>query len=229
VPQLGLTPSPTPSGSEVRPLGTGLQEKQALRLGVFGGAFDPPHVTHVALAELAVRQLALDKLLIIPTGQAWHKSRPLSAAWHRVAMCELAFGGMPKAQLDLREIRRDGPTYTADTLDELRLDASPCDLFLIMGGDQARAFDTWHAFEAILKNATICIASRAISERIDANFSWQSLPEAHVEHLLMPLSPVSATDIRQRVNRGEDVQALVGSAVARYIAEQRLYTDIYTD
>ena len=224
-----MTPSPIPSGSEVRPLGTGLQEKQALRLGVFGGAFDPPHVTHVALAELAVHQLALDKLLIIPTGQAWHKSRPLSAARHRTAMCELAFAAVAKAQLDLREIRREGPTYTADTLNELRLQESPCDLFLIMGGDQARAFDTWHAFETILENATICIASRAISERTTANFSWQSLPVARVERLLMPESPVSATDIRQRVNQGQAVQALVGSAVARYIADHRLYTDINTD
>ena len=196
-----------------------------LRLGVFGGAFDPPHLTHVALAELAVQQLALDKLLIIPTGQAWHKSRPLSAAQHRVAMCELAFGGLSKTQLDLREIRRQGPTYTADTLNELREAESPCDVFLIIGGDQARVLETWHAWESILKNATICIADRAIPERTGIQFDWQSSPDARTERLLLPLSPVSATDIRRRVSQGAPVQTLVGAAVARYIAGHRLYTD----
>ena len=149
-----------PADSELRPPATPPDVTRPLRLGILGGAFDPPHRTHVALAELAVQQLALDQLLIIPTGQAWHKSRPLSAAHHRVAMCELAFGGLSKIQLDPREIRRPGPTYTADTLNELHQAQSPCDLFLIIGGDQARAFATWQAWESILKNATICIADR---------------------------------------------------------------------
>ncbi len=197
----------------------------ARRLGVFGGAFDPPHLAHVALAKVAVQQLGLDQLLIVPTGQAWHKSRPLSAAQDRIAMCELAFGGLPKTHLDTREIHRQGPTYTADTLKELLQADSPCELFLIIGADQARAFATWHAWESILKNATICIADRTNAERTDASFDWQVLPEARIERLLLPLSPVSATDIRHRVSQAGAVQTLVGDAVARYIADHHLYTD----
>ena len=80
-----------------------------LRVGMFGGAFDPPHRAHRALAEAALHQLGLDLLLVLPTGLAWHKSRGLTAAAHRVAMCELAFAGLPHLRIDQREIRREGP------------------------------------------------------------------------------------------------------------------------
>jgi len=82
---------------------------------MFGGAFDPPHLAHRALAQAAIEQLQLDVLRVLPTGQAWHKSRPLTAASHRLAMSRLAFDGLPQVRLDDREIRRAGPSYTLDT------------------------------------------------------------------------------------------------------------------
>ena len=88
----------------------------APRIGIFGSAFDPPHNAHVALALAALAQLALDHLLVFPTGQAWHKTRPLSGAAHRLAMARLAFDGMERVSVDDRELRRTGPTYTFDTL-----------------------------------------------------------------------------------------------------------------
>ena len=89
------------------------------KVGLFGGSFDPPHVAHVALAEAALGQLGLDELRILPTGQAWHKSRALTAAEHRLAMARLAFGHLPGAVVDDRELLRAGATYTIDTLREL--------------------------------------------------------------------------------------------------------------
>ena len=89
------------------------------RLGMFGGAFDPPHNAHVTLAGVAVDQLALDELRIFPTGQAWHKARPLSPSVHRLAMARLAFQGLPRVVVDPRELEREGPTYTVDTLFEI--------------------------------------------------------------------------------------------------------------
>ena len=80
------------------------------KLGVFGGAFDPPHDAHVALAEAAVQQLQLDELRIFPTGSAWHKQRDLAPAEHRVAMARIAFADVPHAVIDEREILRTGPT-----------------------------------------------------------------------------------------------------------------------
>src|SRR5690606_20992264 len=82
------------------------------RIGLYGGAFDPPHEAHRAMAEAALAQLGLDLLLILPTGQAWHKSRPLTAAAHRLAMSRLAFSDLPHTRIDDREMRRNGPTYT---------------------------------------------------------------------------------------------------------------------
>ena len=84
------------------------QETQ--RIGVFGGAFDPPHNAHVALAQAALEQFGLDMLYVIPTGQAWHKARVLSAPEHRLAMTRLAFAGMPRVRVDERELQRAGPS-----------------------------------------------------------------------------------------------------------------------
>ncbi|MGI9153494.1 MAG: nicotinate-nicotinamide nucleotide adenylyltransferase, partial [Rubrivivax sp.] len=86
---------------------------------MFGGAFDPPHLAHVALALAAVEQLQLDELRIFPTGQAWHKSQALSAPEHRLAMARLAFASVPRTVIDERDLRRSGPTYTIDTRREL--------------------------------------------------------------------------------------------------------------
>ena len=88
----------------------------APRIGLLGGAFDPPHRAHVALAESAVQALHLDHLLVLPTGQSWHRSRAGSAGDHRLAMARLAFEGLPGAVVDERELVRAGPSYTIDTL-----------------------------------------------------------------------------------------------------------------
>ena len=94
---------------------------KAPRIGVFGGAFDPPHNAHVALAEAALAQLDLAELHVIPTGQAWHKSRALTPKEDRLAMTRLAFTGLKgTVVIDSREVLRDGPTYTLDTLHELQ-------------------------------------------------------------------------------------------------------------
>jgi len=87
------------------------------RIGIFGGAFDPPHVAHAALAQVALAELQLDELRVVPTGDAWHKTRALSPAPHRLAMAQLALPSCPGV-VDPREIERAGPSYTVDTLRE---------------------------------------------------------------------------------------------------------------
>ena len=115
----------------------------AARLGMFGGAFDPPHMAHRVLAQAAVDQLRLDELRVFPTGQAWHKERTLTPAQHRLAMAQLAFEDLPKVVVDARELQRAGATYTIDTLRELSAEHPGAELFLVMGEDQAAAFTTW--------------------------------------------------------------------------------------
>lgn len=200
------------------------------RLGVFGGAFDPPHRTHVALVEAALAQLRLDELRIFPTGDAWHKTRTLSPAADRLAMAEQAFGGIPRVVVDPREVMRAGPTYTLDTLRELTREFPQAQPVLIMGSDQAAALPTWHGWQEILGIAIVSIAERLESARSDGSatrFDPRTLPGlpagARFETLELPPMDTSATDIRARIARGEDIAALVPPAVARYIDQHHLY------
>ncbi|AMM26256.1 nicotinate (nicotinamide) nucleotide adenylyltransferase [Variovorax sp. PAMC 28711] len=199
----------------------------APRIGVFGGAFDPPHNAHVALAAAALAQLNLSELRIFPTGRAWHKTRQLTGADDRLAMSRLAFGDLAGVVVDAREVLRDGPTYTLDTLRELQAENPTARLVLVMGADQATALPSWHGWQVILSIAIISVAHRAMQTGATARFDPASLPGlptgAQFEGLELPAMDTSATDIRQRVARGEDVSALVPPAVARYIDQHFLY------
>lgn len=197
------------------------------RVGVFGGAFDPPHDAHVALVRAALAQLGLAELRIFPTGQAWHKERTLSAADDRLAMARLAFDAIPGVVVDAREILRPGPTYTLDTLRELQQDLPGAHLVLIVGADQALSLPRWHGFEAILATAIISVANRATATGPSGPFDpgmLAPLPSgARFEQLQIQPMDTSATDIRARAARGEDLRGLVPTAVARYIDRHHLY------
>lgn len=220
---------------------------QPRRIGLVGGAFDPPHAAHAALAAVAIGQLRLDELRILPTGQAWHKARGLTPAAHRVAMARLAFAGLPQAVLDEREIRREGPSYTVDTLREIAAEAPGAALYLVIGADQAMAFDRWRAPDEIARLATICVADRPLDEPTDepaAGHSGSSGDSGDPGHapsgagglraaypiaggawidLALPPMAVSATRIRQDLARGKTPTGLLDAAVARYIAQHHLY------
>ena len=193
------------------------------RLGVFGGAFDPPHVAHVALAQAALEQLQLDQLRIFPTGQAWHKPQAMSAPEHRLAMARLAFSDLPLTVIDERELRRPGPTYTIDTLRELKAEQPGAELFLMMGEDQAMSLTRWREWEAILDLAVICMAAR-LSAQAGAGAAQPALPaKAQLRLLRMANMPESATEVRERAAAGAGIAHLVPPAVARYIEQHHLY------
>ncbi|MGV3569478.1 MAG: nicotinate (nicotinamide) nucleotide adenylyltransferase [Ramlibacter sp.] len=192
----------------------------ARRVGMFGGAFDPPHRAHVALADAAVRQLGLDRLYVFPTGDAWHKTRRLTDAAHRLAMARLAFATVPAVSVDDRELRRAGPTYSVDTLRELRAGHPDAELHLLMGEDQAAGFTGWHAWQEIAELAVLCVAGRGESGGIA---QLRALPGVRVQTLQLPRMPDSATDIRARLTSGQDITQLVPAPVASYIAQHNLY------
>ena len=198
------------------------------RIGVFGGAFDPPHNGHVALAQSAIADLSLDQLLVVPTGQAWHKARTLSPPEHRLAMARLAFDGVPKVQVDAREMQRVGPSFTVDTLQSLHLENPEAELFLIMGADQLAVFRQWHQWQVILELAIICIADRAINTVTTGLFDGYLEQKHRFLMLQMPLTPISATQIRQLLADSPahtaQISHLVSPAVARYIASHQLYS-----
>ena len=197
------------------------------RIGVFGGAFDPPHNAHVALARVALEQLALDELKVFPTGDAWHKPRPLSAATHRLAMARLAFEGLDRVCVDEREIRRAGPTYTIDTLLALQAEHPGAQLVLILGEDQARALPNWHRWQEILQFAIICVATRDTAagsfDESKAFAGFAGVLDAHLQHLVLAPMDVGSTRIRALAAAGQSIAPLVPQAVARYISHHHLY------
>jgi nicotinate-nucleotide adenylyltransferase len=205
-----------------------LSDATTKRIGVYGGAFDPPHLAHRALAQAAVEQLALDCLLILPTGQAWHKERGLTPAHHRLAMTRLAFHDLPHSRIDEREIRRVGPTFTVDTLRELAQENPGAQLFLVMGADQANSLHTWHEIEEIYRLAIIGFAERDAPD-LPLTQSQARLQDkdpaiqGDFRAILLPLMPHSATDIRSRVALGQPLNALVCESVASYIQDNHLY------
>jgi nicotinate-nucleotide adenylyltransferase len=191
-----------------------------LRVAMFGGAFDPPHRAHVALARAAAGQLGLARLYVIPTGDAWHKARTLTAAHHRLAMARLAFSGLPQVVVDDRELERGGPTYSIDTLRELQAAHPEAELVLLMGEDQAAGFTRWKAWQEVAGLAVLGVAGRGTGEGVAA---LRALPGVRVLALQLPQMPESATDIRARLTAGQDIAELVPPAVASYIESHHLY------
>ena len=202
------------------------------RVGMFGGAFDPPHWAPRALAETALQQLGLDALHILPTGHAWHKTRVLSSAADRVAMCHLAFDDLARVKIDEREIHREGPSYTADTLHELRREYPGAQLFLVLGADQLLSFRSWVRWQEVLDLATLAVANRAtnigadapLDQAVETDLSQVDLP---FERLDMPLKNISATAVRARLGLAAQstaaLEVLVPEAVAGYISTHHLY------
>jgi nicotinate-nucleotide adenylyltransferase len=193
-----------------------------LRLGILGGTFDPVHLGHLILAETAREENSLDRVLFIPTGLPWRKSgRNIAPAEHRLAMLRLAIEGNDSFEISTVEVDRGGPSYTADTLEELGDTYPGADFFFIMGEDSLADLPNWRRPQRIVELATLLVAGRGGAEGPPG-----SAPpglEARVEWLRMPLVQISATDIRERVRRGRSVRYFVPAAVEEYIREHGLY------
>jgi nicotinate-nucleotide adenylyltransferase len=188
-----------------------------LRKGLLGGTFDPPHEAHVALAQCAMQTLALDALKVMPAGQPWQRKPAPSAATHRLAMCQLAFSALTGVEVDDREVRRPGPTYTVDTVRELKSAEPDTEWHLIVGADQAQRIDTWHEWKELL-----CLVHLVVAQRPNVAGQWQN------SHLLqaisLPFEPMdfSSTAIRGRLIQGLEVSGL-NPHVSDYIRLHQLY------
>ncbi len=189
------------------------------RAGLFGGSFDPVHHAHVALAHAALQALALDEVRWVPTGHAWQKDRHATPAEHREAMVRLAIAGEPRFVLDRIEIERAGPSYTLDTVRELRAAHPGTDWVLIIGQDQYAGLHTWRDWRVLLGLVTLAVANRPGTLH-PPHPDVQAHPHKAVP---LPMLDISATDIRARVAAGADISQLVPPQVARYIETHGLY------
>jgi nicotinate-nucleotide adenylyltransferase len=187
-----------------------------VRVGVLGGTFDPVHNGHLALAAAAREELALEEVLFVPAGLPWRKAgREIASDEDRMAMLRLAIAAEPAYRISTLELEREGPSYTADTLEALHAERPDDELFFLMGEDALADLPNWVRPERIVELAKLVVARR----RDGAG----TMKRDGVVRLEMPLVPVSATEVRERVRRGEPIEGMVPAAVAGYIRERGLY------
>ena len=195
-----------------------------IKTGIFGGAFNPPHTGHINLAKEAIEQLKLRKLLIIPTFESPHKATKLAPFEERAEMCWRAFSGISdKCEVEICEIERKlgGISYTINTLRALKKRYTDARFFLLIGGDMLFSFTEWYKYESILKECEVCAAARG-----GDNFSEMleyATEVGHIKVLPTNVVDISSTEIREKIQKGEDTSAWINEDVRGYIEEKGLY------
>ena len=193
-----------------------------MRIGLLGGSFDPVHRAHLTLARTALSALKLDQIQLIPAGQPWQRP-PLGASSNdRLQMARLAVGEDSALQVNPVEIDRNGPTYTVETLESLPVGP---EYFWILGADQLANFCTWRRWQDIVSRVQLVVAQRPGSDLI-APPELASWLDAHHKRLIhLPFEPldISASEIRQRIARGESTADFLPETVGQYITARGLY------
>ena len=199
--------------------------RPARKIGILGGTFDPIHAGHLLMARHALRSLALERVLFIPAGNPWLKAgRRIAPARHRLAMARLAIAGCPRFEASDMEVERPGPTYTADTLAELRERfGASAPLYLILGMDAARDMSRWHQTERVLSMCEVVAVPR---DGADGQDSGGCAPPSGIRVLRdAPRLAVSSTAIRAGIAAGLPIGDDVPGAVADYIRRHGLYLE----
>lgn len=222
-----LDPSAQVTASEPRPR----------RIGVLGGTFDPVHIGHLRGALEVAESLTLDELRLTPSARPPHRDKPQVSAKDRLAMVKRAVAGVPPLVVDARELQRDKPSYTIDTLELMRAELAASDqVFLLLGWDAFCGLPTWHRWEELLQHCHILVLQRpdADSEPPDALRNLLAArsvndplalkgPSGQIAFVWQTPLAVSATQIRQLLASGKSVRFLVPDAVLAYIDAHGLY------
>jgi nicotinate-nucleotide adenylyltransferase len=194
------------------------------RIGVLGGTFDPFHVGHLAAASVAIDCAHLERVIFVPAAQPPHRPAAVASVQARLAMSKLATSGDVRFAVSDIEVRRAGPSYTAETLEELRGLHPDAELFLILGWDAASLFHTWHRPERVRELASIVIVGRPGStEPQEADLQASGLGGDGVVLCLGHTPAVSASEVRRAVAAGESITGMVPEAIEQYIKTQHLY------
>jgi nicotinate-nucleotide adenylyltransferase len=189
------------------------------RLGVMGGTFDPIHHGHLVAASEVAALFHLDEVVFVPTGEPWQKSqKAVSPAEDRYLMTVIATASNPQFSVSRSDIERGGPTYTIDTLRDLRAAHTAADLFFITGADALSQILTWRNAEELFSLAHFIGVTRPGHDLTD-----DGLPKGGVSLVEVPALAISSTDCRERVVKGNPVWYLVPDGVVRYIDKRQLY------
>jgi nicotinate-nucleotide adenylyltransferase len=214
------------------------------RVGLIGGTFDPIHVGHLAAARAAERTLELTTIRLLPSARPPHRpDSPRASEYHRLEMTRLAVADAAREPSSARweasdqELRRDGPSFTIDTLSALHREGlSPLQIFFIIGADAFAEIATWHRYPAVLDAAHFAVVARpgtsldqlrdrlpSLGDRMGAPSSALTATAPRIILLEAETPDVSSTEVRRRAARGEPLDGLVTPAVAAYIAQHALY------
>ena len=192
------------------------------RIGIMGGTFDPIHNGHLVAASEVAYRFQLDQVVFVPTGQPWQKAgRDVTAAEHRYLMTRVATASNPRFTVSRVDIDREGPTYTIDTLRDLRELFPDAELYFITGADSLASIMSWRDWEVMLEMANFVGVTRPGYE-----LSKDMLPlgsQTGIELIEIPAMAISSTDCRKRAGEGEPVWYLVPDGVVQYIAKNNLY------
>jgi len=203
------------------------------RIVLFGGTFDPVHNGHLIVARSLAERLGLERITLLPAASPPHKAAAHVAGAHRLEMLRLAVDGEETFTVSDIELSREGPSYTIDTIQEVRRRSPGASVSLVVGADMLEDLPNWHRAEEVVEAADIIVARRPPRhlrmEEVMASLSG-AIPEKQVERLRRrivdaPLIDISSTEIRHRVRQGRSVRFLVPDAVRDYIEEQGLYLD----
>ena len=190
---------------------------RAPRIGVMGGTFDPIHHGHLVAASEVAQSFDLDEVVFVPTGEPWQKSG-VSLGEHRYLMTVIATASNPRFTVSRVDIDRGGPTYTIDTLRDLKADRPDAEFFFITGADALAQILSWRDHDELWDLAHFVAVSRP-----GHVLSTDGLPTDDVSQLEIPALAISSTDCRDRVQRGHPVWYLVPDGVVQYIAKHHLY------
>jgi nicotinate-nucleotide adenylyltransferase len=187
------------------------------KLGVYGGTFDPVHVGHLVAATEVRYQLGLDRVLLVPAGDPWQKhGEAVAGADDRLALVAAAVDGVEGLEASALEVQRDGPSITADTLEDLA--ASDRELFLILGADAVANMSTWKRLDDTKPLATVVVVEREGERAVPPGDGWRT------EHVAIPRLDVSSTNLRERLRAGQPVDGLIPPAAVALVRSRRLYT-----
>jgi nicotinate-nucleotide adenylyltransferase len=195
-----------------------------MKLGVLGGTFDPIHNGHLAVADAAIECVDLDEVILVPTGNPPHRPPAVASAARRLAMCKLATADDPRLSVSDLELKREGPSYTLDTLLALRGANPHAELYLVLGWDAASQLRSWHRPDEVMALAPVIIVARpgrpAPSEE---DIESAGLQRDRVLVCSRPTPSVSGSEIRRAIAAGQSISGKVPEAVERYIAAEGLY------
>ena len=190
---------------------------RAPRIGVMGGTFDPIHHGHLVAASEVAQSFDLDEVVFVPTGRPWQKAE-VTESEHRYLMTVIATASNPRFTVSRVDVDRDGPTYTIDTLRDLKAARPDAELFFITGADAVAQILGWRNHAELWELAHFVAVSRP-----GHVLSTEGLPSEDVSQLEIPALAISSTDCRTRVREGNPVWYLVPDGVVQYIAKHHLY------